>query len=67
MASCYKAQWRDYPETPEWQALPKGFYTGDEATARTKGATYRPDIISGAGILEVKKDKTTFPFVIIFR
>ena len=66
-AKCRKAYWRDYPETPEWQAIKRGVYTGDEATALSTGAIYDPDRFSGAGTVAVLKDDSTVPFVILVR
>lgn len=66
-AKCRKAYWRDYPETEEWQSIPRGVYTGDAETALATGATYDPDRFAGAGTIRVLKDDTTQPFVIHLR
>ena len=66
-AKCRKAYWRDYPETPEWQNLKRGVYTGDEATALATGAIYDPDHFAGAGTLNVLKDDSTQPLLIWLR
>ena len=66
-AKCCKAYWRDYPETPEWQPIRRGVYTGDEATALSTGAIYDPDHFSGAGTVAVLKDNSTLPLLIIVR
>ena len=66
-AKCRKAYWRDYPETEEWQSLPRGVYTGDAATALATGATYDPDRFAGSGTVTVLKDDTTFPLLIKLR
>ena len=66
-AKCRKAYWRDYPETPEWQNLKRGVYTGDEATALATGAIYDPDHFADAGTLNVLKDDSTQPLLIWLR
>ena len=64
-AKCWKAYWRDYPETQEWQNLRRGVYTGDEATAlATPKVVYDPEHFSGAGTLEVLRDDLAMPLVI---
>lgn len=66
-AKCRKAYWRDYPETEEWQSIPRGVYTGDAATALATGATYDPDRFAGSGTVTILKDDTTFPLIIKLR
>ena len=64
-AKCWKAYWRDYPETQEWQNLRRGVYTGDEATALANPkVVYDPEHFSGAGTLEVLRDDLAMPLVI---
>lgn len=64
-AKCWKAYWRDYPETQEWQNLKRGVYTGDEATALANPkVVYDPERFSGAGMLEVLRDDLAMPLVI---
>ncbi len=64
-AKCWKAYWRDYPETQEWQNLKRGVYTGDEATALANPkVVYDPEHFSGAGTLEVLRDDLAMPLVI---
>lgn len=64
-AKCWKAYWRDYPETREWQNLSRGVYTGDEATALANPkVVYDPEHFSGAGTLEVLRDDLAMPLVI---
>ena len=66
-AKCRKAYWRDYPESPEWQNIKRGIFTGDEATALATGAIYDPDHFAGAGTLEVLKDDITNPLILRIR
>ena len=66
-AKCRKAYWRDYPETEEWQSIPRGVYTGDAATALATGATYDPDRFAGSGTVTVLKDDTSVPLLIKLR
>ena len=66
-AKCRKAYWRDYPESPEWQNIKRGIFTGDEATALATGAIYDPDRFTGAGTLEVLKDDITNPLILRIR
>ena len=64
-AKCWKAYWRDYPETQEWQNLRRGVYTGDEATALANPkVVYDPEHFSGAGTLEVLRDDLAMPLLI---
>ena len=66
-AQCKKAWWRDYPRTPEWRSLPRGVYTGDEATAVELGCFYEPGLFSGAGTLSVYRDDFAMPTIMILR
>ena len=60
---CSKAYWRDYPETQEWQALKRGIYGSSESGA----PNVRDDLFSGAGTLQILRDDSTMPFIIIVR
>ena len=51
-AKCKKAYWRDYPETPEWQSLPRGVYGSSESAAQF----VRDDLFSGQGTLQIVAD-----------
>ena len=62
-AKCKKAYWRDYPETQEWQTLKRGIYGSSESGA----PNVRDDLFSGAGTLQILRDDSTMPFVIIVR
>lgn len=55
-ARCLTAEWRDYPESPEWRYLEPGTYSGDEAVAAACGGTYAPQYFTGSGTMEVLKD-----------
>ena len=66
-ATCKKLYRRDYPETPEWESLPRGVYTGDEATAVELGCFYEPGLFSGAGTLSVYRDDFAMPTILILR
>ena len=48
-AQCKAAFWRDYPETPDWQELPRGVYGSSESPA----AFVRDDLFTGSGTLLV--------------
>ena len=54
-AKCKKAYWRDYPETPEWQSLPRGVYGSSESAAQF----VRDDLFSGQGTLQIVADDCT--------
>ena len=56
---------RDYPESPEWETLPRGVY-GSSASAAT-GAFVRDDLFTGSGTLEVITDDRVVPSVMILR
>ena len=62
-AKCRKAYWRDYPEVQEWQCLPSGIYGSSESGA----PNVRDDLFVGAGTLQVLRDDSTMPFIIIVR
>jgi hypothetical protein len=62
-AKCKKAYWRDYPETQEWQTLKRGIYGSSESGA----PNVRDDLFSGAGTLQILRDDSTMPFIIIVR
>ena len=62
-AKCRKAYWRDYPEVQEWQSLPSGIYGSSESGA----PNVRDDLFAGAGTLQVLRDDSTMPFIIIVR
>jgi len=62
-AKCSKAYWRDYPETQEWQTLKRGIYGSSESGA----PNVRDDLFSGAGTLQILRDDSTMPFIIIVR
>ena len=66
-ATCKKLYRRDYPEKPEWESLPRGVYTGDEATAVELGCFYEPGLFSGAGTLSVYRDDFVMPTIMILR
>ena len=71
-AQVKKAFVRDYPESPEWEALPRGFYgsseSGVEALATvTHPAFVRDDLFAGAGTLEVVADDCADPTLLILR
>ncbi len=66
-ATCKKLYRRDYPEKPEWESLPRGVYTGDEATATERGCFYEPGLFSGAGTLTVYRDDIAMPTILILR
>ena len=66
-ATCKKLYRRDYPEKPEWESLPRGVYTGDEATAVELGCFYEPGLFSGAGTLSVYRDDIIMPTIMILR
>ena len=58
-----KAYWRDYPETQEWQNLPRGVYGSSESGA----PNVRDDLFVGAGTLQILRDDLTRPFIIFVR
>ena len=64
-AKCKKAFIRDYPESPEWETLPRGVY-GSSASAAT-GEFVRDDLFTGSGTLEVITDDRVVPTLMIFR
>ena len=71
-ASCKKAFFRDYPESPEWQTLERGFYgssdSGVEALATvTHPAFVRDDLFTGTGTLKVVSDDRIPPTIMILR
>lgn len=71
-AQVKKAFVRDYPESPEWEALPRGFYgsseSGVEALATvTHPAFVRDDLFSGTGTLKVVADDRIPPTLMILR
>ena len=71
-ASCKKAFFRDYPESPEWQTLERGFYgssdSGVEALATvTHPAFVRDDLFAGTGTLKVVSDDRIPPTIMILR
>ena len=71
-AQVKKAYWRDYPDTPEWQSLERGFYgsseSGVEALATaTHPAFVRDDLFSGTGTLKVVSDERIQPTLMILR
>ena len=71
-AQVKKAFFRDYPESPEWEALPRGFYgsseSGVEALATvTHPAFVRDDLFSGTGTLKVVADDRIPPTLMILR
>ncbi len=71
-ASCKKAFFRDYPETPEWQTLERGFYgssdSGVEALATvTHPAFVRDDLFAGTGTLKIVSDDRIPPTIMILR
>ena len=53
LAQCRGVRVRDYPESPEWTALPDGLYAGDASVAARLGCAFVPDLISGGGVLRV--------------
>jgi len=71
-AQVKKAFVRDYPESPEWETLPRGFYgsseSGVEALATvTHPAFVRDDLFSGTGTLKVVADDRIPPTLMILR
>lgn len=66
-AKVRKVYWRDYPETGDWQTLPRGDYSGDAATALANGCIYDPMHFSGSGIVRVLRDDLVNPFTFIVR
>ena len=60
-AKCKKAYWRDYPETPEWQSLPRGVYGSSESAAQF----VRDDLFSGQGTLQIVADDCTIPTMLL--
>ena len=71
-ASCKKAFFRDYPESPEWQTLERGFYgssdSGVEALATvTHPAFVRDDLFTGTGTLKIVSDDRIPPTLMILR
>ena len=64
-AKCKMAFVRDYPESPEWETLPRGVY-GSSASAAT-GEFVRDDLFTGSGTLEVITDDRVVPSLMIFR
>lgn len=60
-AQCKKAYWRDYPETAEWQSLPRGVYGSSESAA----PNVRDDLFSGTGTLCVLSDDALPTFIIV--
>ena len=62
-AKCKKAYWRDYPESQEWQGLKRGVYGSSESGA----PNVRDDLFVGAGTLQILRDDSTIPFVIMVR
>lgn len=64
-AKCKKAFIRDYPESPDWETLPRGVY-GSSASAAT-GEFVRDDLFAGSGTLEVVTDDRIQPTLMILR
>ena len=64
-AKCKKAFIRDYPESPEWETLPRGVYGSSESPAT--GEFVRDDLFAGAGTLEVVTDDRIQPTLMILR
>ena len=64
-AKCKKAYVRDYPDSPEWETLPRGVY-GSSGSSAT-GEFVRNDLFSGAGTLEVVSDDRIRPALMILR
>lgn len=64
-AKCKKAFIRDYPDSPEWETLPRGVY-GSSASAAT-GEFVRDDLFTGSGTLEVVTDDRIRPTLMILR
>ena len=61
-AQCKKVYWRDYPETSEWQSLPRGTYGSSESAAT--GEFVRDDLFTGAGTLKVVTDDCVDPTIL---
>ena len=64
-AKCKKAWWRDYPETTEWQSLPRGVYGSSESSVT--GDFVRDDLFEGAGTLKVVSDDCIDPTILMLR
>ena len=64
-AKCKKAYVRDYPDSPEWETLPRGVYGSSESSAT--GEFVRDDLFTGSGTLEVITDDRVVPSLMIFR
>ena len=60
-AKCKKAYWRDYPDTPEWQSLPRGVYGSSESAAQF----VRDDLFSGQGTLQIVADDCTISTMLL--
>ncbi len=64
-ARCKKAFLRDYPESPDWETLPRGVYGSSESAA--VGDFVRDDLFAGGGTLEVVTDDRIQPTLMILR
>ena len=64
-AKCKKAFIRDYPESPEWETLPRGVYGSSDSAAT--GAFVRDDLFAGTGTLEVVSDDRIQSTLMILR
>jgi hypothetical protein len=62
-AKCRRAYWRDYPEVQEWQSLPRGVYGSSASGA----PNVRDDLFTGAGTIEILRDDSENPFIILVR
>ena len=62
-AKCRRAYWRDYPEVQEWHSLPRGVYGSSSSGA----PNVRDDLFTGAGTIEILRDESENPFVILVR
>ena len=60
---CRRLYWRDYPETPEWQNLPRGTYGSSDSSAEF----VRDDLFTGTGVLTVASDDAVQPSLLLFR
>ena len=67
-AACKKAFWRDYPESPEWKTFPRGYYSGDEATANSVDkCVWDPVHFSGSGVIRIVQDECIDATLMILR
>ena len=67
-AACTKAFWRDYPESPEWKTFPRGYYSGDEATANSVDkCVWDPVHFSGSGVIRIVQDECIDTTLMILR